>query len=194
MINPTAKQELCDRIALGAYVDGELDDSAGAELERHLEICSACRAELRAHQAFLCELDAAMTEGLAVPVPESFSRVVAARATSEMGGLRSSAEHRKALFFCVALTLVAFSLLGSATRQFVFIAVQRIISKVGALADVFWTALYDLAAGAVVISRVISRKFVVESGSLSVLLVLLAFAILLLSRLISNYHRTRAVD
>lgn len=194
-MNPTAaKQELCDPIALGAYVDGELGAGAGAVVEEHLEICSACRAELRAHQAFLCELDAAMTQGLGVPVPESFSRVVAVRATSDMAGLRSSAEHRKALCFCVALTLMAFTLLDSATRQFVFIVGQRIVSKVGALADVFWTALYDLAAGAVVISRVISRKFVVESGSLSVLLVLLAFAILLLSRLISNYHRTRAVD
>jgi hypothetical protein len=40
----------------------------------------------------------------------------------------------------------------------------------------------------------LSRKLIVETGSLIPLLVLLGVAILILSRLISDYHRTGATE
>ena len=63
--------------------------------------------------------------------------------------------------------------------------------SVGALVS---NIVYDAVAGVVVIFRVLGRKIVVESGSFGVVLVVLAIAILILSRLISNYHRTGATE
>jgi anti-sigma factor RsiW len=190
----SARTEFCETIALAAYADGELDENATALVDNHLQVCAGCRDKLRAHQALLCELDAVMTQSIAVPMPRNFSRVVTARATSDMGGVRSSAENRKALLFSVFLGVLGFSLLGASTRQFVFSSAQQLVGKVAGIADVLWTSAYDVVASALVISRVISRKFVYESGSVNLLVILLAFAIVLLSRLIFNYHRTRAVD
>ena len=50
-----------DRELLVAYVDGELDASARAELESHLESCAACR-ELVGAQRRLGEMFAALPE------------------------------------------------------------------------------------------------------------------------------------
>ncbi len=55
-------------------------------------------------------------------------------------------------------------------------------------------AFYDTVAGLVVIVRVLSRKIIVESGSAGGLIVVLAVAVLILSRLISGYHRTGATE
>jgi len=53
---------------------------------------------------------------------------------------------------------------------------------------------YDAVSGLVVIARVAGHKIVNESGSFGVVLVVLAGGVFLLSRLISDYHRTGATD
>jgi anti-sigma factor RsiW len=189
-----SSSKTCNDCSLAAYVDGDLDDQASALVEEHLAGCSRCRAELRAHRLFLCELDAAMTQKPDVSIPLDFSRIVAARAASDMGGVRSTSEHRKALAFCIGLAVSAFVLLGASPRQWLFSVPQRGAVTVFRLLSFVWTAFYDMVASVTVISRVMSRKFVIESGSLSLLLVLFALAIVLLTRLISNYHRARAID
>jgi hypothetical protein len=65
-----------------------------------------------------------------------------------------------------------------------------VVGTLGVLA----TAFYDVAASVAVIFRVLSRKLIVESNSRGVLLVLFALAIVLLSRMISRYHRTGATE
>ena len=158
------------------------------------EGCGDCRAELTAHRLFICELDAAMTQSLDVAMPDDFSRIVAARAESDMSGVRSFAEHRKALSICAILAFVAFALLGTAARTSIVTVGRMLAGKVFGAASFLWTAFYDAAASVTVISRVVSRKLFFESGNFGVLLVLLALAVLLLSRLISNYHRTGAIE
>ena len=54
--------------------------------------------------------------------------------------------------------------------------------------------VYDAGAAVAVIFGVLRRKLIVETGSLIPLLVRLVVAVLILSRLISNYHRTRATE
>jgi hypothetical protein len=66
--------------------------------------------------------------------------------------------------------------------------------KAFGLIDVTWNALYDLIASFAVISRVLGRKFIVGTGNLGLALILLAFAVVLLSRLIFSYHRTGAIE
>jgi len=64
------------------------------------------------------------------------------------------------------------------------------VSVVGFLSSI----VYDTGAALVVIFGVLSRKLIVETGSVVPLMVLLVVAILILTRLISNYHRTDATE
>jgi anti-sigma factor RsiW len=188
------QDKICERNLFAAYVDGELDTDLTLLFEDHLDDCFECRAELRAHRLFVCELDAAMMESAEIPVPDDFSRMVAARAASDMRGVRTRSEHRKALTICAVLALVGFALLGAAARTTVFMIAERFVGTVFSLVSFMAGTAYDMVAGFAVVFRVVSRKVIVDSGSLGPLVGLLALAILILSRLISNYHRTSATE
>lgn len=193
-MNTTATEMICDRNLVGAYVDGELDADLTLLFEDHLESCADCRLELRAHRLFVCELEAALTGDGEIPVPGDFSRIIATRATTDMRGVRTRTEHRKALTICMILALAGFALLGATARDAVFTIAQKFVTTVLSVAGFTATVVYDLAAGLVVIFRVVSRKFIIETGSLWPMLLLLAVGVLMLSRLISNYHRSGATE
>jgi anti-sigma factor RsiW len=190
----TGQQKICESNLIAAYIDGELEPHATMLFEEHLEGCSPCRSELRAHRLFVCELDAALTDSGEIPVPLDFSRMVAARASSDMRGVRTRSENRKALSICLILALAGFALLGATARDAVFMVARKFVSTGLALLGFLAVAVYDTVAGLVVILRVLSRRVVVESGSLGPLLVLLALAIVVLSRLLSKYHRPGATE
>jgi len=185
---------LCDQKLIPAYIDGELDDAAQTVFEAHIECCADCRDELRIHRQFICALDSVFINDAEVSIPADFSRIVAARAVSDMRGVRTAAENRKALLICLILAVTGFALIGATTRQMSFTLVRTLIAKIIALAEFAWSTLYDSVISVAVISRVISRKVIVESGNLGLVFVLFAFSVLLLSRLIANYHRTGAVE
>jgi len=193
-MSATAQEKICERDLIAAYVDGELDENLTMLFEDHLESCASCRAELRAHRLFVCELDAALTDSGAIPVPAEFSRMVAARASTDMRGVRTRSEHRKALGISIILALGAFALLGATARDSVFRVAGKFVATCFGIASFVSAAVYEAIAGFAVIFRVLSRKVIVESGSLGPVLVLLAVAILVLSRLISHYHRTGATE
>ena len=194
MIVTTRQKNICEKNLIAAYVDGELEAHDTLLFEEHLEGCSPCRAELRAHRLFVCELDAALTNSGEIPVPAEFSRMVAARASSDMRGVRTRSENRKALSICLILALGGFALVGATARDAIFVIAEKFVSTFLGLAGFVSTAVYDTVAGLAVIFRVLSRKIIVESGSLGPVLVLLALAIVILSRLISHYHRTSATE
>ena len=189
----TAQEQFCETTLIAAYVDGELDEDLELRFEEHVQSCEPCRVELRLHRLFICELDATLTE-TEMPVPRDFSRIIAARASSDMRGVRTRAEHRKALGICMILALIGFALLGATARETVFQLAGKFVTTVVGLVGFAATAIYDTVAGLAVIFRVLSRKIIVESGSLGPVVVLLAVAILLLSRLLSKYHRTSATE
>src|SRR5690349_7680230 len=159
----TALAKLCDQNLIGAYVDGELDADVSVRLEEHLRDCTDCQFELRAHRLFVCELDATLTRSSEIPVPVDFSRIIAARACSDMSGVRTHSEHRKALASCLGLALSGLALLGSTARIAVFMVVEKFLTKVFSLAEFIVTAIYDALIGIVVILKVLSGK--VQSGS-----------------------------
>ena len=187
-------EKICERNLIGAYVDGELNADLTLLLEDHLESCADCRFELRAHRLFVCELDAALTGDSEVPVPRDFSHIIATRATTDMRGVRTRSENRKALTICVMLALGGFALLGVTALNSVFMIAAKFVATVLGLMGFVATAVYDAAAGLVVIFRVVSRKYIIETGSVWPMLVLLAFGVLILSRLISQYHRSGATE
>lgn len=189
----TAQEKICEQNLIGAYVDGELDADLTLGLEEHLKDCSDCQFELRAHRLFVCELDASLTnKNRDLPVPADFSRRVAARARSDMSGVRTRAENRKALAICMILALSGLALLGATTRYAVFVVVGRFVAKVFSLVEFVVTTVYDAVVGLIVVLKVLSGK--IQSGSSGPLLVLLAVAVMVLSRLLSHYHRTGATE
>ncbi|HET7113753.1 MAG TPA: zf-HC2 domain-containing protein [Pyrinomonadaceae bacterium] len=192
---PTGDQKgICERDLFASYVDGELDADLTLLFEEHVDGCASCRAELQAHRLFVCELDAALTDSVEMPVPAGFSKMVAARATTDMRGVRTRPEHRKALGICLVLALGAFALLGAAARDAIFAIGGQIVSASISLGGFMSGVVYDVGATVAVVLGVLSRKVIVETGSLVPLLVLLVVAVLILSRLISDYHRTGATE
>jgi len=188
------QQKICQKNLIAAYVDGELSDVATAIFEQHVEDCAECRTELRAHRVFVCELDAVLAGEVDIPVPANFSKVIATRARSDMRGVRSPAEHKKAIAICIALALIGFGLLSATARDNVFVVIGRFVSGVFSIVAFVAGVVYDTVAGFVVISRVLGQKVVNETGSFVVVLVVLGAGVLLLSRLIYNYHRTGATE
>jgi anti-sigma factor RsiW len=189
-----SEQKICQKNLIAAYVDGELSDVANAIFEQHVEDCPECRAELRSHRVFVCELDAALAGKVEIPVPDDFSKVIAVRARSDMRGVRSRSEHRKAFAICLVLALTGFGLLGATAREDVLALAGRFITAVISLGSFVSQLVYDAAAGLVVIFRVLGHKIVVGSSSFGLLLIVLAVAVFILSRLLSNYHRTGATE
>ena len=194
MGTPTNQQKVCERNLIAAYVDGELEEDLMRLLEDHLPDCRSCRAELRAHRLLVCELEAALTDSAEIPVPADFSRRIATRATSDMSGVRTRSENRKALVICAILAPAGFALIGARARDGLFTLAQKLISTSFDIVSFVASAAYDTVAALVVILRVLSRKAIGESASFGALLVLLGVAIFVLSRLISNYHRPGATE
>jgi anti-sigma factor RsiW len=189
----TAQEKICEQNVIGAYVDGELDADLTLRLEVHLKDCADCQFELRAHRLFVCELDSALTTRSGdIPVPADFSRRVAARAASDMSGVRTRSENRKALAICMILALSGFALMGATTRYAVIIFAETFVTKIFSLIEFAATAGYDAIVGVLVVLKVLSGK--IRPGWSGPLLGLLAGAILVLSRLLSHYHRTGATE
>ena len=192
---PTGDQKgICERDLCASYVDGELHADLTLLFEEHLESCSRCRAELQAHRLFVCELDAALTDSVEIPVPAGFSKMVAACATTDMRGVRTHPEHRKALAICMVLALGGFALIGASARDAIFAIGGNFVAAVVSVGEFLSSVVYDAGATVAVVFGVLSRKVIVETGSLVPVLVLLVVGILILSRLISHYHRTGATE
>jgi len=177
-----------------AYLDGELDGAASQTFEAHLKTCARCATELRMQRQLLCTLDFAFSER-SFELPRNFSRVVAAHAESDLGGMHKKSERRRALQLCALLALLAFALLGAASRALVFQPAQSFLRIAGSLLDLVGRALYDAGTGAAVIVRVVGRALILAPHGLGLILVLpFVIALALLPRLIVNYHRAQVIE
>ncbi len=184
----------CRKDQIAAYLDGELDAGAGSLVERHVKNCRVCEAELNAQRLFILELDFALALPPELPVPPNFAEIVAARAESDMSGVRNGIEHRRALRFCMILALTSFALLGAAASKAVFFSGQAIVVKVLGILGLLWMTLHDAAVGLAVISRVVSAGMIPESPFAGLAALFLALAVILLSLLISSYHQHRELE
>lgn len=186
---------ICETEILAAYIDGELDPAARSNLEEHLKQCADCASELKAQQLFMCELDFALAGPFEHAVPANFAQVVAVNAASDMRGVRDRTEHARALRFCIILGLGAFAFLGVASSKAVFLSARLVIDKAFGVLGFLATSIFDGAAGFTIISRVVSRGLIADSRLAGLAgLFVVAFAIVILSLLISHYHRTRVIE
>jgi hypothetical protein len=111
-----------------------------------------------------------------------------------MSGVRSATENRRALLICVVLAVTGTALVGNSTREVIVTVVRRTVGGVVGVVGFVWHAFYDSVASVTIISRVLSRKFIVETGSIGIVLGVFALGVLVLTRLISRYHRMDATD
>jgi anti-sigma factor RsiW len=185
----------CQLEDVAAYLDGELTGVALDEFERHLESCAACTTELRTQRQLLCTLDVAFNDARSFHLPNDFARVVTARAENDLTGMRDRRERRRALQLCAVLALVAFGLLGAATRTVVFDPVRSFFRITRVLVDLVWQATSEAASSAVVVIRMIGRAMLfAQTGSRFFFVLAFLVSISFLSLLIANYHRAQIIE
>jgi hypothetical protein len=191
----TTDNNICQSDRIAAFVDDELEPAQRSAFEQHVRICDRCAAELRAHRSFMRELDTALAGRFDLEVPPNFAKVVAVHAENDMRGVRDATEHRRALRYCIILGLVAFALLGVASSRAVLASVQSFFKAIFGIVSLFGKTIYDAMAGFSVLARLFWRGLIADVGLANVMaLLLFAFAIVLLTLLISRYHRTRVLD
>jgi predicted anti-sigma-YlaC factor YlaD len=184
----------CEGERTSAYLDGELDAFSRTLFEEHVESCPVCSEELKAQRLFSCELDSAFAQTTSLPLPKNFAQIVAVRAESDMRGVRDRKEHKRALRFCLILALGAFALLGGTTSRALYLSGWEIVNKLIGVFCLLWSTLRDAAVGLTVITRVICGGLIPESSFAGLAALLLALAVVLLSVLISSYHRDHEIS
>ncbi len=192
----TPDNSACAGEEIVAYLDGELDARALARFERHVGGCESCASALAAERQLFRELDSALSAEPQLEMPKNFAQVVAARAQADMSGVRGPAERRRALRLCGVLAAAAFALTGGAAlTEGVFAPLRAVWKFCAAVAGFLGHALYDAGAGFAVISRGVGGRVLFGSrGAGALVLLLLVLALLMLRRLITGYHRARAVE
>ncbi|MEP6637380.1 MAG: zf-HC2 domain-containing protein [Acidobacteriota bacterium] len=180
----------CRSEEIAAYMDGQLDRDANIFFEEHVQECHTCNAELNAQRSFMCELDAALASTPDLPLPRDFARIVAARAESDMRGLRDRKERRLALRLTLLLLIVSSTLLGATAIRSLFYSGRSVAQKILGVVDLLWKTLHDATIGLTIVARVLGRTLVPESHFASLLsLSVLVLGVLTLTHLIFRYHR-----
>ena len=186
---------VCQLEDVAAYVDGELAGNALSDFEAHLRSCKACAEELLTQKQLLCTLDVAFNDSRSFELPREFSRVVTARAESDLSGVRRKRERRRALELCAALAVASFALMGAAARGLVIDPLRSIFRVANILLDFAGRAALDLAETVSVFVRVFTRAIFFAPHGIGVMfLIALLFSILLLPFLIARYHRAQIVE
>jgi hypothetical protein len=180
-----------------AYLDGEMEPASASLFEQHARGCAACSESLLEQRRLLCLLDTAFDDTFEkrVVLPADFTRVVRARAQTDMSGVRGRDERARALKICAALAAGTFLLLGAALFDAALAPVFGALRAAAGVAGVAGHAAADAGAGAGVIMRAVGGRFVAGSETLVALQwMALLGALVLLLRLISRYHRAGASD
>ena len=187
--------EKCQLEDVAAYLDGELSEAGVNRFEDHLRSCLDCANELRAQRQLLCTLDVAFNGNRSFQLPHDFTRIVTARAESDLSGMRNKHERRRALKLCAVLALVSFALLGAAARTVVFDPLSTLFRISRTVLQLAWQAASEAVMSATVLGRVIVRAVLLDQNGLG-LLMLAAFliAISVLPFLLVKYHRAQTIE
>ncbi len=191
----TNNHHICESEKIAAYIEGDLELEPREALEEHFKQCDRCALELREQRLFMCELDSALASPFDLAVPANFAQIVAVRAESDMRGVRSSAENKRAFQFCIILGLAAFVLLGAAASRAELAGAATSISRAAGVLGLIARSIFEAVAGVASLMRILSQGLIADSPVARVAgLAFIAVAVCILSILIVRYHRTRLVD
>lgn len=169
-----ANSKICSQTGeIAAYLDGELTADAEISFERHVTGCETCSDRLNEQKRLLCALDSAFEDERDFELPKDFVKNVAVRAESDVSGLNSKEERRRA-FLITALLFAAGVLFGVVSKKLgVF---EAAFAQIRVSLGVFW--------------RAFSRQFMSENlFSAFLVLSLLIFTIAAVSVLLRKYRR-----
>lgn len=188
-------QNKCQLEDVAAYLDGELSNAGVTRFEDHLKLCVDCASELRAQRQLLCTLDVAFNGHRSFQLPQNFTRIVTARAESDLSGMRNKRERRRALQLCAALALVSFALLGAATRTIVFEPVRRFFRIAGSLLQLVWQVTSETMVSAALLGRMILRSVLpAPSGLAWFVLIAVLVSVSVLPFLLVKYRRAQTIE
>lgn len=189
--------ERCEREGTtAAYLDGELEAASAAGFEAHAKDCARCAGALSEQRRLLCLLDNAFDETFErkVALPADFTRVLKARALTDMSGVRERREGAISLKICLALVGAICALLGAPAFD-AFSPIMNAARAVLSVASLLGNAALDAGAGALVIARAIGGRLIPDSDAQAILQWLFfACALALLLRMIGRYHRSAGVN
>ncbi len=176
---------------VAAYLDGELDESAGARFEQHTKTCAPCATALAEQRRLLCVLDAAFGDAQKqLQLPSNFTEIVKARAQSDMSSVRNHSERKRAALLSAGLVALSFALLGWQAWDELFAPVRVAAGIAETMLDMAANAIGEAAAGVALTLRVLGGQMLEEPGAGSVgTYIIYALAVALLFRLIASYHR-----
>ena len=175
---------------VAAYLDGELTAPAENSFEAHLKECSECSQRLNVQKRLLCALDIAFDDEKSFQLPANFAKSIAVRAESDLSGLRSKDERRRALLIATGLFAVgvAVGVAGKQSGVAAFV-IEKLFAQMWVIAAISGTFCFDLLVGLNVVLRIFGRSLFVESPFETFLLtVLLVAAFIILSRLLFKFH------
>lgn len=190
-MNLSEHQKQCTRgEEIGAYLDGELSAEAQSMFESHLRTCPECVAELSNQKGLLRTLDLALTTAPSMELPANFSQVVALRAESDVGGLRTRQSGARALRIAIGVGLCGLLLLAIGRGDVAPKGIKELALGLLGLLDIFSRLVFDLLFGLVVVLRAAGRWLVHSPSPLGFLSVLLFIvATLFLVRQVKRFHR-----
>lgn len=191
-MHPSRQQIKCARgEEIGAYLDGELSVDAQSIFESHLHDCAFCSAELRNQQGWLRTLDMALTGGPSLELPDNFTRLVAVRAESDLGGVRNLRGGGRALRLSAVLGLLGFFLLTFGRSELAPAGIKNFAMAILGLLDILSRTLLDLVFGLMVVLRAAGRWLVQTPSTLGVLSGLIfVITVIALARQLRRFHRS----
>lgn len=176
---------------VAAYLDGELSVGEEAEFETHLRVCPSCANQTREQRGVLCALSVMVEGEKQMLLPRDFSRIVAARARTDLRGARSCQERRRALNIgsIFAVVTIAFALVWLGNQN------HAVIKIVGSLLGILGRVVRDVCAGLMLLWRSLDGYAAMRGAHESAAVwMLFVVATLLLCLLVRRYHKGFAHD
>lgn len=167
-LQPAKMNQTCPREEISLYLDGELSTADELVWETHLAGCEICRTEVNLHKKMFSALDMVFEAKQEVELPKNFAQVVAAKAESEVNGLRSKDERFRALSICAGLFLLMLFGLGAESDRF-FSTFGVFGGQIISVFSFAFHSVSDFTVGVAVVLRCLSQQAIVSPIFLFVL-------------------------
>jgi predicted anti-sigma-YlaC factor YlaD len=145
-------QQNCPREEIFLYLEGELAAADELSLEGHFADCSICLTEFKSQKELFRTLKCAFDNETEIEPPKDFTKIVVAKAESNVKGLRCRKERTNAIFLCCALFLILAIGFGAETENGFAIA-SEFGKQFFAVFGFASHLIYDISLGIVVILR-----------------------------------------
>lgn len=149
---------VCPTDEIAAYIDGELTSAREMELDLHFAGCANCSSELNSQKRFLRDLDLSLKHESELDLPDNFTKVVVAKAESNVTGLRRSSERFNAVFICAGLLLFVLFAMGAEAGRFID-GILSAVEGVAAVGSFFGHLFYSVFVGLTIIVRNVASQF-----------------------------------